>query len=984
MFRPVCNRIFRHGLAAMAVLALPCVLYAGGPKYVAGSTYFSASAMGEPLHWAGGQVTYFVDQGDLSATVTNQQAVAMVDAAAALWSAVPTAGVTLTDAGTLAEDVDGSNVSVVAASGVTAGTGSGNPVFAAPADVTPSATGFPVAVIFDADGSVLNTLLGAYASDASSCNSNAVTVWMDDINPDATVAHAVMIVNGLCTATSNQLEMMSYALERAWGQILGLGASQIYPHAADEGNNDQMQAWPVMQPMMGDCAPSGGVCIPNPGALKPDDIAELNRIYPITSANLSSFPGKELTAANTVSIQGSITFLAGTGMQGVNVVAVPLDAGGNPLYEYTVSAVSGAGFSGNHGNAVTGATDANGAPYSRWGSNDPAQQGAFDLRYLPLPPGMSSVTYQLSFEPIDPLYVLENTVGPYTLGSPTPSGTLNPVTVSNLAAGSAQAVAIHVTDSAVSGYNDAISTEAAPRLLPASGLWSGRLSQIGQADWFNFPVRGNRLFTVVTQAVDEQGAPSGTKAMPALGIWDAFDSVGAAAVGTAAGLNGAATGESWLQVTTSVDDVVRLGIADMRGDGRPDYAYNGWVLYADTVEPSHLPASGGPIVIRGMGFHPSDTVTVNGVAAQVTGISPNEITAIAPPAGTGVTGSITGSVDVEVDDLPIYNAAAVIYGGISYDAGTGDSLTLVTAPQNTVPIGVPLSFSVTALEANLQPAGGVTVTYTVTSGAATLGCGQIACAVSATGDGTATMTVTATGNAPAIVTAALSNGAELQAHFTGGTPPTLAALTPHLSLAAGATVAWPTQAIVLNNGTPVNGQAVAWQAASGIASAATAAVITGASGIATNTLNVGPLAEGQQVSSNACLNGTSQCVAFTALGARAEYATVSPVSGTAQSLAVSATPAQIVLRVRDMDGNPMAGAAVTLHQVIYAWAPPCPPQGRCAQAELLATQTSTAVSGLDGTVTFLPAGIPGVATNILGLAATGDTSTANIAIEMHP
>ena len=70
----------------------------------------------------------------------------------------------------------------------------------------------------------------------------------------------------------------------------------------------------------------------------------------------------------------------------------------------------------------------------------------------------------------------------------------------------------------------------------------------------------------------------------------------------------------------------------MRGDGRPDYAYNGWVLYADTVAPPRLPASGGPIVIHGMGFRPADTVLVGGQPALVTSISPNEITAIAPAA----------------------------------------------------------------------------------------------------------------------------------------------------------------------------------------------------------------------------------------------------------------------------------------------------------------------------------------------------------------
>ena len=67
-------------------------------------------------------------------------------------------------------------------------------------------------------------------------------------------------------------------------------------------------------------------------------------------------------------------------------------------------------------------------------------------------------------------------------------------------------------------------------------------------------------------------------------------------------MNSNAVGETWLRLQTKGDDVVRLGIADMRLDGRSDYAYNGWVLYADTVFPQRLPLSGRPIVIRGTGF----------------------------------------------------------------------------------------------------------------------------------------------------------------------------------------------------------------------------------------------------------------------------------------------------------------------------------------------------------------------------------------------
>ncbi|HUX43873.1 MAG TPA: IPT/TIG domain-containing protein [Terracidiphilus sp.] len=956
-------------LLLLFLLLSPLPLLAGGPKYVAGVSYFNASVLGQPVHWASGKLTYYVDQGPLNSQVTHQQAVAMVDAAAALWNVVPTAGVTLVDGGPLNEDVSGAN------------TVAGNAAFSQPADLTPTATNYPVGVVFDADGSVINALFGAGASDPTSCQRNAVWFWMDNIQPDATVAHAVLLLNGLCATSTSLINMMSFQLERAFGRILGLDYSQVNPGALTNGETNGTLGWPVMQPLSGLCGPTGGDCIPSPDVLRYDDIAALNRIYPITSANLASFPGKELTAANTVSITGTLNFRAGSGMQGVNVVARPLDSNGNPLYQYTVTSVSGASFCGKHGNPVTGWTDTSGNLLTRWGSNDPAVQGSFDLRFMPLPPGVTSASYQVTFEPIDPLYMLTESVGPYVDGSPNPSGTLPTLSVSDLAAGASKALTVNISDSAAGGFQDSIGSETAPRSLPPGGHWSGRLSQVGQTDWFVFPVRAGRTFTVVTQALDETGAPAEHKALPAIGVWDAFDPPGSASVGYAPALNGFATGETWLRVATSSDDVVRLGIADMRGDGRPDYAYAGWVLYADSVSPAHLPAAGGPIVIRGMGFRPSDTVLVDGQSAVVTSISPDEITAIAPAAASGVT----GSVDVEVDDLPNFYAAAIISAGVSYNAGTGDALHLDTAPSNTVPIGVPLAFTVTALTSSLAPAPGVTVTYTVLSGTATLGCGSATCPVTATGDGLATIAITAHDTNPAIVAATLSNGASLQAHFSGGTAPTIAALTPTLSLAAGTTVNWTTQALVLNSGAPMSGQSVTWQLpASGITAPDSTAVTTGSTGIAAKALLAGPLAEGAQTTATACVNGTANCAIFTVNGARPEYAYLEPVSGVFQSLAVSGTPAQIVLRLHDVNGNPMAGGTVTFYQALYAWAPPCPPHGRCAAAPLLATQISTATSALDGTVTFAPASIPGVATTLSGLAVTGNSSTLPIAIEQHP
>jgi hypothetical protein len=303
-----------------------------------------------------------------------------------------------------------------------------------------------------------------------------------------------------------------------------------------------------------------------------------------------------------------------------------------------------------------------------------------------------------------------------------------------------------------------------------------------------------------------------------------------------------------------------------------------------------------------------------------------------------------------------------------------------------VPIATPIPFTVTALGPDLTPAGAVSVIFTVTSGTATLSCGLPVCAVVATGDGRATMNVLAANATPSIVTASLTNGSSLQAHFTGGTPPVLASLTPQLSLAAGATFTWTVQALVLNAGKPAPGQSVVWTAApnSGIATQGSAAVLTSASGIATTTLTVGPLAEGQTGTISACLNGTSQCVVYTAFGSRPEYASLVAVSGTAQTLAVSAPPAAVTLRLLDMDGNPMAGGTVALYQALYAWAPPCAQHTVCPPSTLLASQSSTATSAIDGSVTFSPATLPGVSTSLIALATSGNTATFPIAIEQHP
>jgi hypothetical protein len=133
--------------------------------------------------------------------------------------------------------------------------------------------------------------------------------------------------------------MMSYELERAFGRILGLDYSQVNPGALTNGTRfpAATDGWPVMQPLSGVLRPRAAASASPSHRPRYDDIAALNRIYPITAQNLASFPGKQLTAANTISIQGTSHLPHRLGMQGVNVVARPLDANGNPLYQYTVT-----------------------------------------------------------------------------------------------------------------------------------------------------------------------------------------------------------------------------------------------------------------------------------------------------------------------------------------------------------------------------------------------------------------------------------------------------------------------------------------------------------------------------------------------------------------------------------------------------------------------------------------------------------------------
>jgi hypothetical protein len=959
------------------LLAIICLIpggpaYAGGPRWVAGSSYFTPSAKGKPIVWAKGTVDYFFDRGNLSPIVNNAQAQSLVAGAASVWNSVSTAAVAFLYFGSLAEDVNGTNV-IAGPTGVTV-----------PADIQPAATNKPLGIVFDEDGSVIDAFFGPGASSPASCQENAVLTMVDNIATSGNIVHALILINGLCATTSAQIAVLQYQLVRAFGRILGLDWSQANEQMFPSQITTQgLAGWPIMHPTEHLCNAPAMACMPNSTTLRLDDIAAANRVYPVTATNINSFGNhkKIITAANTISVQGRIQFRRGQGMQGVNVVLRPMIPGTDlPDVRYTVTAVSGAYFHGNAGNPVTGTTDAQGKPLSRFGSDDETLEGFFDLSGVPLPAGQTRANYQLTIEAINPLDTAGSSVGPYTTGQVTPSGTMPTIYLPNLAAGSSVYQVVDIGDSADEALSGSDGTETAPANLPSAGEWTARITGYGHTSWLEWRARGNREFTVETVALDENGQPTMNKAQPVLGMWNGTDALNAAPVtATSQPFNGVVAGLTELPVITTADSEVRLGVADLRGDGRPDYRYRGRVLYADTVTPSRLPASGGPIVINGVGFHQNSIVLINNVPAIVTSVSPTQITATAPASG-----GVTGNVLVEVQD-PRTLGVAIIADGLSYDAQNGDALAIVSAPSNVIAMGVPVPFTVRAMNWNNQsPAAGVMVSYSVTQGSAALGCGQSVCTAITAGDGTATMMITATSTSLTHVTAALTNGASISAEFTGEAAATISAITPNLYVAIGGTAHWNPQGLVLNHGQPVAGQAVNWTPLGNGVSAAAVPSVSSANGIVTQQITAGPLNSGEVIPVNACLVSGGSCAQFNVVAVHTQTAQLVAESGISQAVAASQDLAPVVLKVTDAVGHPMAGAVVIFYQTLDAWKAPCPLHGACPPAPMLKQQSTQAISTADGSVVLAPLSIPGTPSRLFVTAVTGESAVLNFELDKHP
>jgi hypothetical protein len=442
---------------------------------------------------------------------------------------------------------------------------------------------------------------------------------------------------------------------------------------------------------------------------------------------------------------------------------------------------------------------------------------------------------------------------------------------------------------------------------------------------------------------------------------------------TVAPYNGTSIGVTALGVDTLADGELVLGVADQRGDGRPDYTFHGRLLYADKVSPQQLPLSGGTIAITGSGFHPGMVVSLQGglsgsqVVGTVVSVAPTLLFAALPAAINP-----SGSLDLVITD-PETNGVAAIAAGISYGDGSGDTLSLVAAPPENLGMNVPAVFTVRAFGADqVTPLGGMPVDFSVLAGTATYDGNSNGANISVltSGDGFASASVTATSVGMTKLKAALSNGNALLAEFTATATPAISALEPPLYLAPGATWPWAPQVQLWNAGAPAGSASVTWSG-DGV-DTFSITTNTNPQGVAETSLTLGPWTPGTSFTLTACVAATTTCVTMPVYVVHPETEILSPVSGNDQLLPVGQAAASVVTRTLAPGGQPVVGGTVTFTGSVRAWTPACSSSGSCPLGRLLSTFAQSAISAADGTSTFSTV-LSGLPQRLSGLAVAGNS-----------
>ena len=577
-----------------------------------------------------------------------------------------------------------------------------------------------------------------------------MTETVDSFDPAGYILHAIIVVNGRCTGPSMQQQLqLQYQLERIFGRVLGLAWSQVNDNVFT-GNPvatfNQALHWPIMHPIDIVCGLYTYQCLPNPFQLRPDDVASLVAVYPINQG--APVPtGKQVSLSAAAVLQGTISFPSGQGMAGVNAL-VREGSPSTGLMDswYTASSVSGWRFRQSNGPPwVSPDTSATGS----LGQLDVGQLGQYSIASLPISDASNSETVTASLEPVNPLYHGNYSLGPYSPGVVSPAGSLPPVQSVRTEPFAGYELNFTLADAPVACGEGTDGTASAPMQAPASGWWTNLICGYGHVSYVGLDVRPNRSFTVEMTALDAQGVPTTDKLMPVIALFSPSDGANSPSLGTTpTAFQVLGIGTTTVSASTGQLSRIRIGLADQRGDGRPDYSYQARMFYADQVTPSVVAIAGGQVTISGMGFRVGNAVTINGVAASVTSWTANQIVLTTPTlAQAQATSGMP--VNIVVRDRTT-GATATLSSALTYDpvSELPDSMGLVSAPSGTLYVGDPASapFAVRLLGPDgVTPVEGAAVVFSFTSGTVQwTACAAVSCTVLTDASGVAQTGLNAT------------------------------------------------------------------------------------------------------------------------------------------------------------------------------------------------------------------------------------------------
>ena len=255
-------------LLSLAAVAFACgAAHGGGPL----NSFSGRAVVYETM-----PIPYAVDQGPLG-TLSNDQATALVDTCFLTWQSVATARISFYKTGSLPEDVNGTNYTRYFddADGM-------NPV------------------LFDSDGSIVDSFFGAGASGS--------VIGFSGSDYDSSTGY---YTEGISLLNGRFSSVFSYAQFKAtfvheFGHFFGLDHCQINGKYAGDGSTGNDIYIPTMYPTATDDDTSLG-------SLNPDDEAAVTRLYPAAESIVNAAYGK---------ILGTVTWRGGRPVLGANVVAV--------------------------------------------------------------------------------------------------------------------------------------------------------------------------------------------------------------------------------------------------------------------------------------------------------------------------------------------------------------------------------------------------------------------------------------------------------------------------------------------------------------------------------------------------------------------------------------------------------------------------------------------------------------------------------------